>query len=496
VSDAEAQLLRSRPAPIVLLRRRADAAISLAHDVTPGLPEIGVMLPYSPLHHLLLVDRPLVMTSGNRSDEPICTDDEEALRTLADIADDFLLHDRAIHVHCDDSVARIFRGGEMPIRRSRGYAPHPVRLPAPAPTILAVGGELKATFCLTRDDHAFLSQHIGDMGSLATLEAFERAAQHFITIFRARPQLVACDMHPGYLSTQWAERFASSHGLPLRRVQHHHAHVAAVLAEHRCAPDRRVIGLVCDGTGYGDDGAIWGCEVFAASAVDYERLAHLRYSPLPGGDAAIRHPFRSALAHLWDAGIDWDDDLPCAAACDAQTKTVLRRQLERNLHCARSSSLGRLFDALASLLGVRHSVTYEAQAAVELQALAECAPAEDSPWDVPTDLDARPLLHAAVRDVRAGVDRARIARRAHTAVARMLVHACVAARERTHLETVALSGGVFQNTLLLEDVLSLLDACGFEMLWHRAVPSNDGGIALGQALIAANAPAAAKVGST
>jgi len=268
-------------------------------------------------------------------------------------------------------------------------------------------------------------------------------------------------------------------------VQHHHAHVAAVLAEHRRPLDQRVIGLVCDGAGYGDDGAVWGCEVFAADCIGYERLAHLRYTPLPGGDAAARHPFRSALAHLWDAGIAWDGDLPPAAACDVRTKSVLHRQLERGLNCPHTSSLGRLFDALASLLNVRHSASYEAQAAIELQSLAESAPDAEAPWDLPLLLDARPLITAAVHDLRNGVDRARIARRAHRTIAHMLFESCVAARERTGLETVALSGGAFQNTLLLDDALSLLESHGFETLWHKVVPTNDGGLALGQAAIAA-----------
>lgn len=487
INPGQAHLLEAHQRPIVLLSKRSSTALTPA--VAPGNSEVGILLPYTPLHHLLVGAAPLVMTSGNRSDEPICKDDDEALASLAGFADEFLLHDRPIHIPCDDSVVRVFRGHDLPIRRSRGYAPHPIRLSANAATVLAVGGELKSTFCLARGEHAFLSQHIGDMGNLATLRAFEHAVEHFLTIFRAQPQRIACDAHPAYLSSQWAERFAKERSVPLIRVQHHHAHVAAVLAEHACAPDQHVIGLVCDGTGYGDDGSIWGCEILAASCQRYERLAHLRCAPLPGGDAAIRKPYRAALAQLWAAGIAWDDDLPCVGACSESERRVLRSQLERNFNCPPTSSLGRLFDALAALLGVRHEVTYEAQAAIELQTLAQQAAAELDVWEISAALDPAPLLRAAIADMRAGVDRARIARRAHSAVAHMLATACVDARKRTGLETVALSGGVFQNVLLLEDTLRRLEVHGFETLWHRSVPPNDGGLALGQAVVAGGAGA-------
>jgi hydrogenase maturation protein HypF len=483
IDDHAAKLLTSPQRPIVLLPARSHSP--LAPGIAPGNPDIGLLLPYTPLHHLLVVDAPLVMTSGNRSDEPICKDDADAIDVLAGVADDFLMHDREIHVRCDDSVVRSFRGHEFSLRRARGYAPRPVRLHTAGASCLAVGAETKAAFCLAQDDRAWLSQHVGDMGGLAALHTFEQTVEHFLRIFRAQPQRIACDAHPGYSSSQWAERFARARGLPLIRVQHHHAHVATLLAENQCAPDRRVIGLVCDGTGFGADGAIWGCEVLNASIRNFERIAHLHYVPLPGGDAAIRRPYRSALAHLWAAGIAWDEDLPCVNACDEAERRILRTQLTRNLNCTPTSSLGRLFDAIASLLGVRHAIAYEGQAAIELQELAQQAGSEDDEaWAAVHSLDPAPLLRAVVADLRTGVDRARIAHRVHIALAHMLASACVHAREKTGLDTVAISGGVFQNTLLLEKTLQQLDMHRFAALLHHEIPTNDGGLALGQASVA------------
>ncbi|MFC1464938.1 MAG: carbamoyltransferase HypF [Candidatus Brachytrichaceae bacterium NZ_4S206] len=492
VDDAEAALLTSKVRPIVLLRRRPDAPLSAL--VAPGNAYVGLMLPYSPLHYLLLdgLDMPLVMTSGNLSDEPICKDNDEALRRLGGLADGFLLHNRDIHIWCDDSVTRAFAGRELPIRRSRGYAPFPIRLAQPLPPLIAVGGELKATFCVTRGQFAYLSQHIGDMENLETLQAFERAVAHFIGLFRVAPERVVCDMHPGYLSTQWAERFAAAQGLPLVKVQHHHAHIAACLAEHSFDPDARAIGISFDGTGYGSDGAIWGGEVLIANCRTFERLAHLKYVPLPGGDASIKRPYRAALAHLWAAGIPWDDDLPCVAACPPEERRVLRRQLERGLNCPPTSSMGRLFDAIAALIGVRQTVTYEAQAAIELEALCDEAEAGQYAWETTPapdggalTLDPALLLWGIVADLRAGVARATIAAKAHNTIAKMIVWASDYARRQSGLNVVALSGGVFQNVALLRRTLPRLRAVGFEVLTHRAVPPNDGGLALGQAIVGA-----------
>ena len=489
VSNAEAELLTGPARPIVLLRRRPDARVSPL--VAPGNGYLGLMLPYSPLHYLLLdgLAQPLVMTSGNLSDEPICKDNEEARARLAGLADAFLFHNREIHIHCDDSVMRVLDGAPLPIRRSRGYAPFPVRLPRSAPMLVAAGGELKATFCITRDQNAYLSQHIGDMENLETLRAYERAVDHFVRLFRLRPEAVVCDLHPGYLTTQWAERFAASHGLPLFKVQHHHAHIAACLAEHGFDPDERVIGVSFDGTGYGSDGAIWGGEVLIADCRAFQRAAHLKYTPLPGGDAGIKRPYRVALAHLWAAGMPWEADLPCVAACPPDEQRVLRRQLERRLNSPLTSSAGRLFDAVAALIGVRQVITYEAQAAIELEALCDQDELGRYPFTIEDAdvlvLDPAPMLRAIVDDLRAGVRRESIAAKVHNTLAKIIVEVSILLRERSGVKVVALSGGVFQNVTLLRQARAQLQAAGFRVLTHQAVPPNDGGLALGQAVIGA-----------
>ncbi len=376
VDGEEERLLNSKERPIVLLKRRTDAH-GLSELVAPGNDYVGILFPYSPLHHLLVSEMPpLVMTSGNLSEEPIVRTNEEARQRLSSLADVFLLHDREIHVVCDDSVIRVFPGRQMPIRRSRGYAPMPIRLSSSGPSVLAVGGELKATFCLAKDDYAYMSQHIGDMGNLETLDALGRGVTHFRDLFRVDPEVVACDLHPGYLSTQWAKEYAAEHGITCVQVQHHHAHIASVATEHNY--EGTVIGVGFDGTGYGTDGTIWGGEVLLASRDGFDRVAHLKYVPLPGGDAGIRRPYRVALAHLWAADLPWHEQLPCVKACPATERSLLLRQLENDLNCVKTSSMGRLFDAVASLVGIRHEVNYEAQAAMEMEAMCtvdECVPA-------------------------------------------------------------------------------------------------------------------------
>ncbi len=494
VSDDEAGLLQSKERPIVLLRRRSDTGRNwLSDQVAPGNDSIGVMLPYSPLHRLLLDElnqigmSSLVMTSGNVSEEPIVRTNQEANSRLADIADSFLLHDREIHVVCDDSVIRTCRGQPLPVRRSRGHAPLPMRLTSPGSPVLAVGGELKATFCVARDDYAWLSPHIGDMANLETLEAFEAGVRHFCNLFRVTPQAVACDLHPGYLSADWSRRFAKEADIPLVEVQHHHAHIAALRAEHDC--HEPVIGICFDGTGYGTDGAIWGGEVMRVDDTGFERLAHLKYVPLPGGDAAIARPYRAALAYLRAAGISWERDLPCVAACPAEELAVLETQLQRQLNCVPTSSMGRLFDAVASLIGVRHVVSYEAQAAMELESLAagEAEPFEESfvlADGTPIQIDPRPLLLAIIAAVRSGVSRGVIASRFHASVADLIVRLTQRLRGDTGISLVGLSGGVFQNVRLLELAIERLERGGFRTLTHRQIPPNDGGLALGQAVIA------------
>ena len=502
INSDEAALLTSRERPIVLLRKRSDYALSPL--VAPGNPYIGVMLPYTPLHYLLLSEgglatpfMPLVMTSGNLSDEPIVIDNQDALTKLNALADAFLLHDRPIHVPCDDSVVRVFQGRELPIRRSRGYAPFPIRLPFQVETpVLAVGGELKSTFCLAYDDHAFLSQHIGDMENLETLDAFSRAVDHFTRIFRLTPQLIACDRHPGYLSSRWAESYRVAHDSmpPVVKVQHHHAHLAALLAEHGLRGDTPLIGCCFDGTGYGDDGAIWGGEVLLADYRQAQRVAHLAYVPLPGGDASVKRPYRTALAYLWAAGVAWDERLPPVAACSPVERGVLLRQLESGFQTVPTSSMGRLFDGVAALAGIRQVVTYEAQAAIELEAFV-MADAGTTPYvfalssTLPWQIDPAPVIRAIAADVLNGVPLPLIATRFHLAVAELIVTLATQLRATHGLTTIGLSGGVFQNVQLLQLTFDCLQIAGFTTLVHHRVPPNDGGLALGQALIAANGSA-------
>ena len=489
VDEQERRLLEGREQPIVLLRKRSTDA-GLSAEVSPGNDFVGVMLPYSPLHHLLCEGMPpLVMTSGNLSEEPIVHDNDAALTTLGPLVDAFLMHDRPIHVACDDSVVRCAAGAVMPIRRSRGYAPMPIRLVEPGPAVLAVGGELKAAVCLAHADQAIMSQHIGDMGNLETLESLDHTASHLLRLFDVTPTIVAADLHPGYLSTDWARRFAAARGIALVQVQHHEAHVASLLAEHG-RPFDGVIGVCFDGTGYGHDGTIWGGEFFAVSGGAFRRAAHLAPFPLPGGDASIRHPWRTALAVLHAAGLEWDDRLaPVRAATDAERR-VLGQQLVKNINCLATSSMGRLFDAVAALAGVKQSITYEAEAAMHLEALAAGA-ADDGgayAFDVHDGAVMRigwqPVVRAVVADVLAGVPPDRIAARFHVAVARMIAEVCMRLRPAGGGTTVGLTGGVFQNALLVQMAIDELHHAGFEVLVHQRVPANDGGLALGQAVLA------------
>ncbi|MFN2123843.1 MAG: carbamoyltransferase HypF [Candidatus Promineifilaceae bacterium] len=487
VSESEAKLLTSKERPIVLLKKKSSSPLSQL--VAPGNQMIGVMLPYTPLHYLLLTDVPLplaalVMTSGNFSDEPIVNDNEEARQHLAPLSDAFLFHNRDIVARCDDSVIRLWRGSKLPVRRSRGYAPFPVKLPFTTLPVLAVGGELKSTFCLTKDNFAYLSQHIGDMENLETLAAFETVVRHFEHIFRVEPQVIACDLHPNYLSTRWALKQAAY--TPFVQVQHHHAHIAAVMAEHGLSGDKPVIGFSFDGTGYGTDGAIWGGEVLIADYEQFGRGAFLKYIPLPGGDAAIKRPYRLALAHLWAAGVEWDGRLPPVKACPEVEQAILLKQLENEINTVPTSSMGRLFDAVAAIAGVRQTITYEGQAAIELEALT----ASDSTGSYQfayngQEFDAAPVIQNVVEDALNGVNPAIIGARFHQAVADLILQVSIDLCERTSISQVALSGGVFQNVTLLELTVRRLENEGFEALTHSKVPPNDGGLALGQAIIAA-----------
>ncbi|MEU8525449.1 carbamoyltransferase HypF [Streptomyces sp. NPDC048629] len=502
----ERELLTGAVRPVVLLRRRDAAApregAVPARAVAPGSPDLGFMLPYTPVHHLLLglgaADREgprlLVMTSGNLSGEPIVTDDAEALTRLAGLADAWLLHDRPIHVPCDDSVVRVFDGEQLTLRRSRGYAPLPVALPVEVAPALAVGGDLKNAFCLGAGRQAWLSAHIGDMDDLATQLALTSAEQQLESVTGVRPGLLAADRHPAYRSTRWARD--RSAGRPVVPVQHHHAHVAAAMAENGLDGTCPVIGVAFDGTGYGLDGAVWGGEFLLADYAGFERFAHLAYVPLPGGDAAVRRPYRMALAHLRAAGLALDPALPCTEACEPGELPLVERQLVRELNCVPTSSMGRLFDAVSSLAGICHHAGYEAQAAIELEAAALSAPAvaEDGRYvfrlgppraGASLTADPAPLLAAVSADVLDGTPAAVVAARFHLAVARLVRTVCVAARGETGVETVALTGGVFANTVLSSACAEGLRKDGFTVLRHRLIPPNDGGLALGQLVVAA-----------
>ena len=484
ISDAEALLLRSPARPIVLLQARPSTALSAL--VAPGNPLIGIMLPYTPVQHLLLEGPmpPLVMTSANVGGTPIIHLDDDVDRLTA-LSDAVLTHDRPIHVPCDDSVVRLVNGRLLPIRRARGYAPIPVAMPGARQSVLAVGGELKNTFCVAAGAHAWVSQHIGDMENLETLDAFEASVERFETMYAVEPELVAADAHPGYLSSKWARTNGRA---PVFEVQHHHAHVAAVMAEHGLDPHLPVVGFAFDGTGYGDDGTIWGGEVMVADAAGYQRVAHLSYVPLPGGDAAIRNPCRVALAHLWSADVPWVLDLAPAAALDEVERNLLRRQLERDVACVPTSSMGRLFDAVASLLGLRHHITYEAQAAIDLEIAATSGtPLDPYHFALTGDqIDARPVIRAIVDDLRRGSTVADIALTFHLAVVELVVATAQRIGSERRLATIALTGGVFQNSVLTEACVNALEHAGFVALTHHLVPPNDGGLALGQAFIAAH----------
>ncbi|MGI8761491.1 MAG: carbamoyltransferase HypF [Jatrophihabitantaceae bacterium] len=498
--DADEQaVLTGRARPIVLLRRREGAPV--AGNVAPGNPLLGVMLPYTPVHHLLLAPVPgsgitapdvLIMTSANVSDEPLCFDDADARTRLPRLADAVLGHDRPIHVPCDDSVVRVLDGHELPIRRGRGYAPLPVPLGRRLPATLAVGAELKNTCCLIDGENAFCSAHIGDMGNLDTTRAFERAVEQLSTLHRLQPQVIAADRHPGYLSRTWAERHTGESGEPeLRLVQHHHAHVVSLLAEHARIGES-IVGVAFDGTGYGDDASVWGGEILllGTDSSRYARAGHLLPVRLAGGDAAVRNPCRMALAYLAAAGVEWDEDLPPVAECTPAERAAARAQLRSEASTVRCTSMGRLFDAVASLLGVRHRIGYEAQAAIELEILAAgCTGGQQDGirFEITDDkiMDYRPVIRALVDGIRAGAKPQDQAYGFHIAVAQAVADCADRIGRDAGVRSVGLTGGVFQNVLLVQACRERLEDRGLDVLTHRLVPPNDGGLALGQAVVAA-----------
>jgi hydrogenase maturation protein HypF len=488
VSAAERQALESRGRPIVLLKQRPGTPI--APEVAPGLDTLGLMLPYTPLHHLLLrrFRGALVMTSGNLSEEPIAIGNREALERLAEIADAFLFNNRDIYARYDDSVVRVLGDHVVPIRRARSFAPTPLDLPFSArQDILACGAQQKSTFCLVKESKAFLSQHIGDLENLETLEHFQSSLETFRRLFRVDPGIIAHDMHPDYLSTHVAHEYPAPSALRVV-VQHHHAHVVSAMVEHGIREP--VIGVAYDGTGYGTDGEIWGGEILVADWRKFERVAHLRYAPMLGGEAAIRKPYRMAAGYIWTlcaaCEVDFDTFLGMVPLGE---RILLRRQLDAKLNTPLTSSCGRLFDAAAALLGIRREALYEGQAAVELEAVADADVDEVYPYDLLRDgegwiIDPAATLRALWCEKRAGRRVSTIAAAFHNTVADFTCAICRRVREKRGLERVALSGGCFQNALLTRRTQAGLEGAGFEVLTHRFVPPNDGGISLGQAAVA------------
>jgi hydrogenase maturation protein HypF len=498
VSENEIHLLQEPAAPIVLCKRRSDSGIAV--EVAPQLKTLGIMLPYTPLHHVLLHDTllPLVMTSGNLSEEPLACDNDEALRRLAGIADAWLVHDRGINTRLDDSVFFVFNKLPQPTRRARGYAPFPIHLAYSGPSVLACGAEFKNTFCLTRDDHAFLSQHIGDMQNLETWHSFEESLALYKQIFHVRPEIIAYDMHPDYLASWYAREQA---GMRRVAVQHHHSHLASCLADaSHVGP---VIGVIFDGTGYGLDGKIWGGEFLIGDASGFIRAGKLQDLPIPGGEAAIHKPGRLAWAYWYT--LLGDQPLPASLqAIPKEERALLQAMLDGQINTPQTSSAGRLFDAVSALLGVCGHTSYEAQAAIELESVADCLTADARVYpyhlgplqkiqgwgkacirlDEGIEIGLAPLFKALGEELEAGVPPGVISYRFHATLAHIITSCCCRLSEHTGLDTVALSGGCFQNRLLLEMTSKGLQAANLKVNTHHQVPCNDGGLALGQAVIA------------
>jgi hydrogenase maturation protein HypF len=492
VGAATLAALTSRERPIVLVPRRAmrnGQGLRIAPNVAEGSPALGVLLPYTPLHHLLLEDfgGPLVMTSGNRHDEPMVCGDEDAVQQLGEIADVFLTHDRRIETRCDDTVVRVDGTSVSPVRRARGYAPSPLRLAeSVGEKVLAVGGHLKNTFCIVASGHAYVSQHIGNLDTLACCQALGSAVSQMSALVNVRPTLVAHDRHPDYMSTRFAMAFPADRQVA---VQHHHAHVLSCVAEHQFTEP--VIGVAFDGAGLGDDGATWGGEFLVVEGVSCRRAAHLAYVPLPGGDVAAREPWRMAVAHLAAAH---GPGLGPLAGVLAERVTASRldfvgQMIGRGVCSPRTSSIGRLFDAVAAIIGLRDVTAFEGQAAMELEAIAAATTTRDYRFAVDTrpdvwTIDAAPVVRQIVMDILGGQSPAELSAAFHAAVGTMIADVAARLARRTGIRHVALTGGVFQNALLSQHTVRGLDAVGLDVLQHRQVPCNDGGLSLGQALLA------------
>lgn len=491
LSREEIELLESPGAPIVLVKWEK-ARSNIAGAVAPNNKYLGAMLPYTPLHHLLMRETrlPLIMTSGNLSEEPIAKDNDEALRRLHGIADYFILHNREIYARYDDSVCVVGEGEPQVLRRARGYAPYPIFLPCKLKSVLACGAEEKNTFCLTKQEHAFLSQHIGDLENEETLEHFEKTVELYKQLFRIMPEVVACDMHPDYLSSEYAKEVSSAGNIALVPVQHHHAHIVSCMVENKI--NHPVIGVAFDGTGYGLDGTIWGGEFLVADWHSFRRAGHLQYIPMPGGAVSIKKPYRMALGYLYSISGNTIslDALPLLKFCSNEFDIVVK-QLKRKINTPLTSSAGRLFDAVSALLGVCGEITYSAQAAIELEMLAtglasngEAYPVMISEQNGEKIINLDCLISALLQDIRSGMPVERISVKFHRSVAAMIVEMCRLISRDTGLNDVVLSGGVFQNRVLQTSAVAALRKAGYNVYIHHLVPCNDGGIALGQAVIA------------
>lgn len=498
----EQLVLLSRQRPIVILKRKSGS--SIVDEISPKQNTIGVMLPYTPLHYLLMPpgegqNPPLVMTSGNLSEEPIAIDNREARQRLSSLADGFLMHDREIYTRCDDSVGRVIlvdnqgNHGANPIqnyyfiRRSRGFAPEPINIPIQMTMALAVGSDLKNTFAYSRDEYAFISHHNGDLENYETYLSFESGIGNFEKLFRIKPEAIFHDLHPDYLSSNYATERAQKESLTVIPIQHHHAHIAACMADNLLPGDEPVIGLAFDGTGFGVDRAIWGGEVFVADYHSFVRKYHLAYFPLPGGDNSIKNPIRTALSLLWSLGYEWDETLSPVIEMDKIEQRNLQIQLERRINTPLTSSMGRLFDSVSSLIGIKHRISYEAQAAIEFEAAVDEAETGSYKFEIHDDLIfVGKAIRELLADVHSGVSKGIISARFHNGLVEVVRSICDGLRSGINIDSVVLSGGVWQNMVLLERTIIALRSDGFKVYKHINTPTNDGGISLGQLMIGIN----------
>lgn len=484
----EEKWLVNRARPIVLLKKKEDSLISSL--VAPRNNYLGVMLPYTPLHYLLLKDNftALIMTSGNIADQPIIGDNREALEKLDGIADFFLLYNRDIFNRCDDSVVKIVNDGNVFFRRARGYVPCPIILDFKLKEVLALGGELKNTISFSKENYVFLSQYLGDLKSVETLDFLKESIKNLEKIFRVNPEIIACDLHPDYLSTQFAEEIGAKKGLKVVKVQHHHAHIVSCMAENNIK--EKVMGVAYDGTGYGDDGKIWGGEFLLCDLKKYFRVGHLKYYPLPGGDKAIAEPWRMAYSYLYSIygpkaktlDIDFNHRM------DYDKLSIIEKMIDKNINSPLTSSCGRLFDAASSLIGIRDEINYEGQAAMELESFCASGIKERYKFCIYKEgkefiIDPQEIFIDIIEDLKKGIDKKIMAAKFHNTVAEFTLNLCGKIRENNGINKIALSGGVFQNKYLTEKVVSLLEDKGFIVYIQRKVPPNDGGISLGQAVI-------------